>query len=1324
MKTPQTKSLPLLMLILVTLLSVIFTSVSTPVRAFTGGSITKAATGGWQQQDVALAAGVSTSTTAAPMTVVELVAAITQANSNNADDVIDLGGQTFTLTAVNNNEFGPTGLPKIQVDGSHSLTIVNGGIQRSNAPGTPNFRLFSISHGATLILRQVTVSNGKTDTAQAGGGLYNQGVLTMTDCIISGNSAYVTGGGIFNDATGSATTAMLTLNRCTVSGNSADHGGGGGIMNYGFESGHTATLVVRNSTIMGNSAFHEGGGILNNAGGGTVIMTVTNSTIASNSADVGGGIGQSGAPQYSVTTNLGGCIIARNTATNAPDVDESITSQGYNLIGNASGSSGFTQLTDLTGTSNSPLDPKLELDAMNKPLLKNNGGPTKTIALLAGSPALDKGKIFSATTDQRGVSRPMDEPALANATSGDGSDIGAFEAITCGTGSTVVTNTNDSGAGSLRCAIASAFTGSTITFNLTTPAAITLTSGQLIIDKDVTIQGLGAKVLTVQRSNAPGTPNFRIFEVKSGTTVAISGLTITNGHAPDGGEDSPGGDGGGISNAGKLTLMAVAVSSNRAGNGGPGAVGLHHGAPGGAGGGIFNASEATLSVSNSTISSNRSGDGGSSVLDGGPGGAGGGIYNSPMSTLTISNSTISGNQTGVNEDGDPGAGGGIYNAGTTTLTLSNCTITDNSASHGGGIDAVGSIAPTIGSSIIASNSALSGPDVKGSISSQGYNLIGNASDSSGFTQMTDQTGTQAMMLTPGLELDAMNKPRLKDNGGPTPTIALLCDSPAIDKGKNFTSATTDQRGAGFARIFDNSPLNASEGTDIGAFELQTYCNHSPIAQCHNVTVSAGANCTASASINNGSFDLDEGDTISLSQSPAGPYVKGTTTVTLTVTDSHGATATCQATVTVLDSSAPTIACNNVPAQSASTNANCSALVPDVTSLVRAQSSDNCTAQASLNITQSPASGSTISGTGSHPITVTVKDADNNETTCVVGFTLNDTTAPTINCPANITKSTDPNQCAAIVSFAPTATDNCSGVGTPTCTPPSGSSFPKGTTTVTCTVKDAANNQSACSFTVTVNDTQAASIACTANISVPAASGQCGATVSYNAPMVSDNCPNVGAPLCAPPSGSTFSKGTTTVTCTVKDAANNQSACSFTVTVVDTQAPTITCPANIITNTVNAGDASVAVTFAAPVVADNCSGVTVACVPPSGSFFPRGVTTVTCTATDASSNQTSCAFTVKVFDYVIVDDSNGRILRFLSTTGEYDFFDCRKSKSLSGQAQVTISSCKTELRDNKPDRTLTVLTNPCTRVGNATLTYQGITYTLTDANLSNNIVRCP
>jgi hypothetical protein len=189
------------------------------------------------------------------------------------------------------------------------------------------------------------------------------------------------------------------------------------------------------------------------------------------------------------------------------------------------------------------------------------------------------------------------------------------------------------------------------------------------------------------------------------------------------------------------------------------------------------------------------------------------------------------------------------------------------------------------------------------------------------------------------------------------------------------------------------------------------------------------------------------------------------------------------------------------------------------------------------------------------------------------------------------------------------------------------------------------------------------------------------------------------------------------------------SCSFTVTVNDTQAPSIVCPANLTSSTVNAGDASVAVSFNGPTASDNCPGVSVACAPPSGSAFPKGTTTVTCTATDAVNNKTTCAFTVKVFDYVIVDDTNGRMLRFISTTGEYDFFDCRKGTSLSGQGQVTLTSCKTELRDlggnpKLPDRSITATANSCTRAGSASITYAGVTSTLNDVNLSNNINRCP
>src|SRR6185503_13008535 len=150
---------------------------------------------------------------------------------------------------------------------------------------------------------------------------------------------------------------------------------------------------------------------------------------------------------------------------------------------------------------------------------------------------------------------------------------------------------------------------------------------------------------------------------------------------------------------------------------------------------------------------------------------------------------------------------------------------------------------------------------------------------------------------------------------------------------------------------------------------------------------------------------------------------------------------------------------------------------------------------------------------------------------------------------------DPNQCGAVTTYpAPTTTGTC---GTVTCSPPSGSFFPKGTTTVTCT----ASAGPSCTFTITVNDTQPPSITCPANITVSNDPNQCGAVVNYPPPTVSDNCPGVGAPQCSPASGSFFPVGTTTVTCSVADASGNTASCAFTITVNDTQPPTITCPPN-------------------------------------------------------------------------------------------------------------------------------------------------------------------
>jgi parallel beta-helix repeat protein len=343
------------------------------------------------------------------------------------------------------------------------------------------------------------------------------------------------------------------------------------------------------------------------------------------------------------------------------------------------------------------------------------------------------------------------------------------------------------------------------------------------------------------------------------------------------------------------------------------------------------------------------------------------------------------------------------------------------------------------------------------------------------------------------------------------------------------------------------------------------------------------------------------------------FAVGITTVTCTVTDGAGLTGNCNFKVTVQNPC--TLTC---PA-----------------SITKGNDRDQCGAVASFSPTTTGACGTVTCAPASGSFfpkgTTTVICSTQAGTSCSFTVTVNDTQLPTIACPANLTKGTDANLCTAVVSYdPPQVSDNCSGVGTPACTPPSGTAFSKGTTTVSCSVTDASSNTARCSFTVMVNDTQPPAINCPANISRSTDPNLCTAVVTYNAPAVNDNCPGVGMPSCTPASGTAFAKGVTTVTCSVTDAAKNSSSCNFTVAVNDTQMPSIVCPASISKHT-DADLCTAVVNYAAPQIADNCPGVTAICMPPSGSAFPKGVTTVSCTATDSSNNQAGCSFTVTVND---------------------------------------------------------------------------------------------
>ncbi|MCZ7558339.1 MAG: HYR domain-containing protein [Bacteroidia bacterium] len=189
----------------------------------------------------------------------------------------------------------------------------------------------------------------------------------------------------------------------------------------------------------------------------------------------------------------------------------------------------------------------------------------------------------------------------------------------------------------------------------------------------------------------------------------------------------------------------------------------------------------------------------------------------------------------------------------------------------------------------------------------------------------------------------------------------------------------------------------------------------------------------------------------------------------------------------------------------------------------------------------------------------------------------------LTCPSNISVSNDPDMCGAVVNYpAPTTSATC---GTVTSTPASGSFFPVGVTVVNVMTTSEEN----CSFTITVNDTQPPSVTCPENITVNNDPGMCSAVVTYAA-SASDNCPGVTIDYDIP-SGTAFPVGVTTVTVTATDAHNNSTQCSFTVTVIDNEPPTISVSVN--PTSLWPPNHTMRNITATVVAADNCPGVTYA-----------------------------------------------------------------------------------------------------------------------------------
>ncbi len=352
---------------------------------------------------------------------------------------------------------------------------------------------------------------------------------------------------------------------------------------------------------------------------------------------------------------------------------------------------------------------------------------------------------------------------------------------------------------------------------------------------------------------------------------------------------------------------------------------------------------------------------------------------------------------------------------------------------------------------------------------------------------------------------------------------------------------------------------------------------------------------------------------------------GTTTVTWTVTDASGNSTTSSFDVTVIDNENPEITCPGDMTVSTEEG-----LDYAVVEFNDATAIDNC--EVSVEQTAGPVSGSQFP-IGDTVVTFTATDAAGNSTECSFTVTVEDNEVPTLECPSNMTQDVDAGVCGAVVEFeTPAGFDNSGDVTViQTEGPLSGEVFPVGTTTVTFTATDAAGNTATCSFTVTVNDDEGPQIDDMNDITVNTDAGICGAVVEFAAPGATDNCGVESVVLTdGLDSGSEFPVGETIITYTATDTAGNTATTSFTVTVVDNEAPSITCPENIDV-TVEIGTTSVVVEYAAVTTTDNCEGTTVELTEgiTSGEEFPLGSTTVTYTVTDASGNTATCTFTVNV-----------------------------------------------------------------------------------------------
>jgi CSLREA domain-containing protein len=415
--------------------------------------------------------------------VCTLRAAVQEANALGGADTITVPAGTYDLTLTGANEDAAvTG----DLDITSPMTITGAGVPSTIIDGQHADRIFDIFDSAgNVTIEGLTVRNGFSGVGTLAGGIWNAATLTLADVRIESSEGRLGGGGILNDGDMTATdvtlagnttnsrgaglynTGIARLERATLSGNQASAAGGG------IENDGTLTLV--NVTLSGNTAGTDGGGLY-----GAATSSLRNVTVAANTAGRGGGVFLPG------ETELVNTIVADALAGgDCGDAMGIVTSLGSNLAGDAT--CGFAGQGDLNGVA-AGLAP-----------LGDNGGATRTHALLPGSPAIDGGRDCPPpATDQRGMSRPVD---------GDGDQVAVCDVGAVEIDSTTSTTTPSS------------------TTSTTLPATDVPLAGARLVLKDNAANAKKRKLLVVVRDPAAGVPADGDAPTGVGGTLRVASLS-------------------------------------------------------------------------------------------------------------------------------------------------------------------------------------------------------------------------------------------------------------------------------------------------------------------------------------------------------------------------------------------------------------------------------------------------------------------------------------------------------------------------------------------------------------------------------------------------------------------------------------------------------------------------------------------------------------------------------------------------------------------------------------------------------------------------------